>query len=1703
MRIESVEITGLGPFLNRTTVTFPTQGVSLVVGPNESGKSILMQAVTGVIFGMPHDVVERLRSGPEPEGRVRVSLADGHIEFVRFFNTDRVEMWDVSAAERRIIYSGEATEDELSMLMGFSDPAIAEGTTFVAHGDMATRPGERLRQVLVQSKRSDYEKILAELRAEYAGLTRVDPWSGVELPAPGEVERLEADLSAAVEARLSSERAVRIAMQLEEEAQNLEEQLADLQARTEEEARTLEALAVLEGLQGEERALRQGVSEVEVTEETVRNLQNDVTSTTERVNREHGPLLPLALAFLQDLDDLEERRRELDRVVREVEVVNAHRAELQAQVRRLTEDYTSLYGAFDGLPLDFPQRLLLYPGREKELSTIQAELEKLDGKIAALQAEIDEKFPRFKRFDDGYGDELRDLGVRETFWKQQLLDLETEQQQCRETADEITRAEHRLNTEYKPYLGVAKDFRTRLRNWHRIWLELQARTGPVRKAQEEIGDIQTALSRYDKGQLDSYFEALRRRDDLELELDRLTQEKEALAQLSEERTALQHRIDTEHPNLKGKVKEDFPDKLREHLTLRDEYVRKSAFLDEARARLKDADDRIHTQFARFLDKDAIWGEQLEAHHRHVEEVASAVERLGEESGQVDELQAELERLRAEAAEEAAMFEPHGDAFPDLMREYGRLRGDTQNRDRDDEELRALGYGEFINVSDDFARKTLTYRTHRNTLNNLSQQIAAARETVARHERRLVAMDIVLSEDYSHFKDVASDIDKSFSALARVAAKKRELRAELEVTNARYQEMAEEKSRDKGLGALLGFSGQRAKDLSMQESRVQALEAQIAELDREEQALRQKLGPLAERENTEGLQDEFAHYRKLMSERAVIAAQIESAESHLKTLQADGAELEEKLARGRLDLGYSNDTDVAAMLTRYQEYESHRARLFESRSRAEQRVAELEVALESCRGRLDGEAATNDDIVEGFIERFKDWKKRQERVDSLKARIANLPGQTDLDAQRASLRAELRQAAEGLGLEADEPVARVLEQWQAYEVLQRQVSAEESVIESYEEELRRDGDGQGRNRLEVLSARLSELAVDLGVLAAHPDMEELIADCHAYLGLQARVRELDAHMAGLPTADDLERQVKELKTERRAINTLGLPADAKPDLDNPEDAWQRWKKTLERLEARLAALTRQLDMEQRDGQEITVLERLQKRLDELAPGLGGFTEVTDLDLTLKRYDEYLALTVRLESLRKTLEVLPPAEELDLAHQQVEVEMVEARDKLGLAPNETCEQVGRLWESYAHLVRKIRNEEDARNRVLVKLSVGNRAGRTTHEVLTELKKNLEELRASLGGFEEAGEEAEEVIAQFRDSQELKHEIESLQGTIDALRSIQELEEWSEATREPVVALESKLAPAGDVHDVDSLRDRYRAYQALQDHIQDTLAIIDSHPTLAALAETKRGLHASIDHVLGRVRALFNDCPNLEKWHHDYLDNQDELRPSLTASLARMRQNCTATGLAIDQTWSNLREHNERTADVRVNMAGLDAQIRQLRREVARATSKRDGLRAGIDLLNSLVDDTPQHLSASVQIRARDILRDLTGGRYDELEVDGPHFEPSTCNPQGVVLRGEQVRGGLHDQLYFAVRAALAQELRGNIRLPFLIDDPFSHLDTERLDHARACLKTLAQRYQIILFTHDDRLRTWGPVVLDLGRLPSPDGPAPATPSLVTSS
>lgn len=225
MILRSLELEAFGRFTRRNFEF--RRGLNLVVGPNEAGKSTLMESVPAILFGVRDK--ERFQPWGKP-GQCLASLQfetnDGNVQVRRDLLNDEVRLEctdqlyhtcsEVAGKASPQGRSGEkkAYLQELESLLGFRDADLFRATLFFGQGDLDLQFGknltERIKALLSGSSEVDYDQVLAALTGHLFEVTADNPW-GKDKTRDRALELAEKELR-----------------QLEEQLQNTRQQAADL-----------------------------------------------------------------------------------------------------------------------------------------------------------------------------------------------------------------------------------------------------------------------------------------------------------------------------------------------------------------------------------------------------------------------------------------------------------------------------------------------------------------------------------------------------------------------------------------------------------------------------------------------------------------------------------------------------------------------------------------------------------------------------------------------------------------------------------------------------------------------------------------------------------------------------------------------------------------------------------------------------------------------------------------------------------------------------------------------------------------------------------------------------------------------------------------------------------------------------------------------------------------------------------------------------------------------------------------------------------------------------------------------------------------------------------------------------------------------------------------------------------------------------------
>lgn len=160
----------------------------------------------------------------------------------------------------------------------------------------------------------------------------------------------------------------------------------------------------------------------------------------------------------------------------------------------------------------------------------------------------------------------------------------------------------------------------------------------------------------------------------------------------------------------------------------------------------------------------------------------------------------------------------------------------------------------------------------------------------------------------------------------------------------------------------------------------------------------------------------------------------------------------------------------------------------------------------------------------------------------------------------------------------------------------------------------------------------------------------------------------------------------------------------------------------------------------------------------------------------------------------------------------------------------------------------------------------------------------------------------------------------------------------------------------------------------------------------------------------------------------------------------------------------------------MEGLGSQ-KELEQELTRVCerlSRLEDLYAALTMaqqtLTQAATELQRRFAPRISARAKELFGRLTGGRYDRLLLASDFSMEVAAQDEdtthGVLWRSD----GTVDQLYLALRLAVAEELTPHA--PLVLDDAFVRFDETRLAAAMQILKDYAKDKQVILFTCQER-------------------------------
>ncbi|MGN1000104.1 MAG: ATP-binding protein [Faecousia sp.] len=153
-----------------------------------------------------------------------------------------------------------------------------------------------------------------------------------------------------------------------------------------------------------------------------------------------------------------------------------------------------------------------------------------------------------------------------------------------------------------------------------------------------------------------------------------------------------------------------------------------------------------------------------------------------------------------------------------------------------------------------------------------------------------------------------------------------------------------------------------------------------------------------------------------------------------------------------------------------------------------------------------------------------------------------------------------------------------------------------------------------------------------------------------------------------------------------------------------------------------------------------------------------------------------------------------------------------------------------------------------------------------------------------------------------------------------------------------------------------------------------------------------------------------------------------------------------------------------------SALQAQLRAVKNRIHRLEEFYASLELAQRALDTATAELQRRFAPRIAKRAQELFGRLTGSRYDRLRLEQDLSLQAGAQGEDT-LRSVQWRSdGTTDQLYLALRLAVAEELTPEA--PLILDDALVRFDETRLAAALDILKEAAARKQVILFTCQSR-------------------------------
>ncbi|MCA9319865.1 MAG: hypothetical protein KDB53_03975, partial [Planctomycetes bacterium] len=278
-------------------------------------------------------------------------------------------------------------------------------------------------------------------------------------------------------------------------------------------------------------------------------------------------------------------------------------------------------------------------------------------------------------------------------------------------------------------------------------------------------------------------------------------------------------------------------------------------------------------------------------------------------------------------------------------------------------------------------------------------------------------------------------------------------------------------------------------------------------------------------------------------------------------------------------------------------------------------------------------------------------------------------------------------------------------------------------------------------------------------------------------------------------------------------------------------------------------------------------------------------------------------------------------------------------------------------------------------------------------------------------------------------------------------------------------------------DEILAQYRRFKTLREERNRRISAMKVLGEWGEIEATYRKTGEENLRCNGLMEIVLADAP--------YLREISEEPIAIARSMEELKRRIGELGEEIEITSEVLTEAKialaKATSDVDYDLPAIETQVNDQGRQLKRLHDERDALRIVIETLEECVTEFQEGDLTKLSDEVSELFRGITGNRYTRVTLS-PNMEPMLTKYDNTHIAPTDLSQGTQDQLFFAMRVAIARHLSQRNALPFFLDDPFVNFDEERLDVTQKLLDGLTD-HQIVMVTCDRNYANWGGSILDL--------------------